>query len=284
MRDKKQSIVCCIKCRKECIDIKSFQKHYKKRHVKIVKTDLSSEYRAEKIAEINADLKNRRSLTELKAALREQLADSPLDQVPAYNVDVYRLAIRTLPQGEAYKIAKDASKSAMFLAEYNNINSIHNSTYLDSNVEDIYINEISSQSESHEVDYPTDDVVSEAIFKNRVVKTRVNQSDFSNRVAANFYNKCAVTGSGGLTCHAAHIDPVSSGNNNTSNGLYIISCLHILFDLGFMAINPTDMTVHFKNNTDWFASSLFEGKTISVPKIAINIRGLEKRWAEFNSN
>lgn len=284
MRVKKQSIVCCMKCRKECTDIKSFQKHYKKRHVKIVKTDLSSEYRAEKFAEINAELKSRRSLTELKAALREQLADSPLDQAPAYNVDVYRLAIRTMPQGEAYKIAKDASKSAIFLAEYNNISAIHNSPYPDSNDEDIYITELNSQSQSHEVDYPTDDVVSEAVFKNRVVKTRVNQSDFSNRVAANFYNKCAVTGSGGLTCHAAHIDPVSSGNNNTSNGIYIISCLHILFDLGFMAINPIDMTVHFKNNTDWFASSLFEGKTISVPKVAINISGLEKRWAEFNAN
>lgn len=126
------------------------------------------------------------------------------------------------------------------------------------------------------------DSIEQALFADRIVRTRTNQNDFKERVAANFGYRCAITNSG-EALEAAHIEPVGTGNNNTSNGVLMLACLHRLFDAGLMAIKPDSLTVHFKANCTYFAKSMLEGKKINVHSVPLNKSGLLERWHSFNA-
>lgn len=126
------------------------------------------------------------------------------------------------------------------------------------------------------------DSVEQALFADRIVRTRVNQYDFKERVAANFGYRCAITGSG-EALEAAHIEPVGTGNNNTSNGVLMLACLHRLFDAGLMAINPDSLTVHFKDDCTFFAKSMLEGQKLNKHTVRLNKSGLLERWYSFNA-
>lgn len=126
------------------------------------------------------------------------------------------------------------------------------------------------------------DSIEQALFADRIVRTRTNQNDFKERVAANFGYRCAITNSG-EALEAAHIEPVGTGNNNTSNGVLMLACLHRLFDAGLMAIKPDALTVHFKANCTYFAKSTLEGKKINDHSVSLNSSGLLERWLSFNA-
>ncbi|MCK7383367.1 MULTISPECIES: HNH endonuclease [Enterobacter cloacae complex] len=129
---------------------------------------------------------------------------------------------------------------------------------------------------------PLTDSIEQAVFADRIVRTRVNQNDFKERVAANFGYRCAITGSG-EALEAAHIEPVGTGNNNTSNGILMLACLHRLFDAGLMAINPDTLTVHFRGDCTYFAKSMLEGKELNEHTVRLNKSGLLERWYRFNA-
>jgi len=112
------------------------------------------------------------------------------------------------------------------------------------------------------------------------VKSRVNQNDFKERVSKNFGHHCAITGSG-EALEAAHIEPVGSGNNNTSNGVLMLSCLHRLFDIGLMTIEPNALTIHFKKECTYFAKDILEGKALRRHNVSLNEEGLNMRWCQF---
>lgn len=126
------------------------------------------------------------------------------------------------------------------------------------------------------------DFIEQALFADRIVRTRTNQNDFKERVAANFGYRCAITNSG-EALEAAHIEPVGTGNNNTSNGVLMLACLHRLFDAGLMAINPDSLTVHFKANCTYFAKGTLEGKKLNDHSVPLNKSGLLERWLSFNA-
>ncbi|EFF3597330.1 TPA: HNH endonuclease [Escherichia coli] len=126
------------------------------------------------------------------------------------------------------------------------------------------------------------DSIEQALFADRIVRTRTNQNDFKERVATNFGYRCAITNSG-EALEAAHIEPVGTGNNNTSNGVLMLACLHRLFDAGLMAIKPDALTVHFKANCTYFAKSTLEGKKINNHSVSLNKSGLLERWLSFNA-
>lgn len=123
--------------------------------------------------------------------------------------------------------------------------------------------------------------IEQALFADRIVRTRTNQNDFKERVAANFGYRCAITNSG-EALEAAHIEPVGMGNNNTSNGVLMLACLHRLFDAGLMAINPDFLTVHFKPDCTYFAKNTLEGKKLNEHSVPLNRLGLLERWFSFD--
>ncbi|EPM0025215.1 HNH endonuclease [Citrobacter farmeri] len=125
------------------------------------------------------------------------------------------------------------------------------------------------------------DSIEQALFADRIIRTRTNQNDFKERVAANFGHRCAITNSG-EALEAAHIEPVGMGNNNTSNGVLMLACLHRLFDAGLMAIKPDSLTVHFKADCTYFAKSTLEGKKLNDHSVPLNKSGLLERWLSFN--
>lgn len=123
--------------------------------------------------------------------------------------------------------------------------------------------------------------IEQALFADRIVRARTNQNNFKERVAANFGYRCAITNSG-EALEAAHIEPVGTGNNNTSNGVLMLACLHRLFDAGLMAINPEFLTVHFKPDCTYFAKSVLEGKKLNEHSVPLNKSGLLERWLSFD--
>ncbi|HID8743343.1 TPA: HNH endonuclease [Enterobacter mori] len=128
---------------------------------------------------------------------------------------------------------------------------------------------------------PLIDSIEQALFTDRIVRTRTNQNDFKERVAANFGYRCAITNSR-EALEAAHIEPVGTGNNNTSNGVLMLACLHRLFDAGLMAIKPDSLTVHFKADCTYFAKIMLEGKKLNDHSVPLNKSGLLERWLSFN--
>lgn len=80
----------------------------------------------------------------------------------------------------------------------------------------------------------------EGLEKERIVKTRVNQSDFRQRVLASYNEKCCITG---IEIHsllvASHIVPWSENKQerlNPKNGLCLNSIHDKAFDRGLITI------------------------------------------------
>ncbi|MGQ5799753.1 HNH endonuclease [Serratia sp. IR-2025] len=296
--------VSCVICRKKCNTLSKFNKHYKKRHAPYTarKLEADEEYRLANLALIKADLKKYKDKEEIKEALRKQLAPSPLDESPPYNVEAYRIAIRKMPQGEAYKLAKDVERSKKIIKEFDesllntemlvSLNTMEISNSPSEIAEHYKLNEMGDslickgkdKREKRECFTKLnlqEDIEEKAKFSERKVKCRTNQSEFAKRVASNFSYKCCITGSN-EPLEAAHIEPLSVGdNNNTSNGLLLIACLHRLLDSGKMAINPESLTVHFSKDCTWFGVPIFDGKSITSPHTPLNTAGLEKLWERF---
>lgn len=77
-------------------------------------------------------------------------------------------------------------------------------------------------------------------FEYRQSKVRIGQGAFRMKVAEAYSNRCAMTGENTLpVLEAAHILPVSeSGPNIVSNGLFIRSDFHKLYDIGLVSVSP----------------------------------------------
>lgn len=117
------------------------------------------------------------------------------------------------------------------------------------------------------------------------VRTRPDQAAFSATVRENFRSVCAVTGARSVQrCEAAHIvEHKHNGVDHYTNGLWLRSDLHALFDAGFCAIDPAAMTIHFCANVLALDIDLqaFHGRAISQPRRPINAEFLKARWDAF---
>lgn len=260
---KEYNTICCIRCKKELINVHALSAHCQSKHKERKPLLVSESYLS--IVEEQSKRKNKE---ELKAALREQLA---VDERPYYNVEAYQLAIRTMTTTEAYRLAKDETRSRAFLASHNSP-VVHVSTTAEKSTQSVT---------GASIAMPERDYKEDVVFTSRTVKTRLNQAGFKARVANNFGLVCCVTGSG-MALQAAHIIAVKNGgSNDTSNGLLLCSDLHWMFDNGYMAINPADMSVHFSKDCTWFGKGMFEGKRLAVSAVALNVEGLAKVWKGF---
>lgn len=91
---------------------------------------------------------------------------------------------------------------------------------------------------------------------------RLGQGSFRVLVTEAYTRRCAMTGERTLpVLQAAHIKPYAlSGPHRTANGLLLRSDLHILFDKGYLTVNP-ELTIEvsgrikeeFSNGRDYYA-------------------------------
>lgn len=73
-----------------------------------------------------------------------------------------------------------------------------------------------------------------------LVRPRMGQGHFRRAVAAAYQNRCAITGSATFpSLEAAHIRPFASGGAHAvSNGLFLRTDVHRLFDAGYLSVDP----------------------------------------------
>ncbi len=76
--------------------------------------------------------------------------------------------------------------------------------------------------------------------RRKLVAQRIGQGAFRVAVTEAYERRCAVTGERTLpVLEAAHIKPYASGGpNDVRNGLLLRSDLHLLFDGGYLTIDP----------------------------------------------
>lgn len=101
---------------------------------------------------------------------------------------------------------------------------------------------------------------------------------FHNRVAANFNNKCAITGHSVPQCLQVAMISLN-GNDNTANGLFLDTSLRILFERGLISINPDTMRVHFK--CEHPLSEVYEGAEINTHRVKLDMEALRIHWNLF---
>lgn len=95
-------------------------------------------------------------------------------------------------------------------------------------------------------------------------KVRAGQRAFRNKLIELYEGKCAISGE--PTQHvleAAHIlDHASSGINHSDNGLLLRSDIHLLFDKGYVAIDPDSLQIWVHNSLRGTAYWDFNGASL----------------------
>ncbi|HHQ6721966.1 TPA: HNH endonuclease [Serratia fonticola] len=200
------------------------------------------------------ELTRRKKDEELKTALREQLA---VDERPYYNVEAYQIAIRTMTIGEAYKLAKDDTRSLELIEANKHPEQVH-VIEKDTNVfQETVTSTIGVTS-----------IRGEKVEVNTWGRDTADQSVFRKAVSLNYGHRCVLTGDT-IAIEAAHIQTHNDHyDNSIDNGIMLSVGLHRLFDKGIMIINPESMTVHFTQ--DCFYKKHLEGAIVKPGKIAIN--------------
>lgn len=116
------------------------------------------------------------------------------------------------------------------------------------------------------------DLPKDGLEKERLVKTRVNQSIFRNIVLATYNSRCCITGiENSELLIASHIVPWSKDDKNRlnpMNGLCLNSLHDKAFDCGLIAISPDDYSLKI--------SPALKSKTIS-PAIESNFIAFENK-------
>jgi len=118
----------------------------------------------------------------------------------------------------------------------------------------------------------------------RVILERRGQSEFRKMLIDRYGAQCAISGCRLLSVlEAAHIDPYrGDAHNHSENGLLLRTDLHTLFDLGLLAINPEDWTVHLAPEASAVDGySQFDGAKLSWKNGAPSPAALLRRWRLF---
>ncbi len=110
---------------------------------------------------------------------------------------------------------------------------------------------------------------------------RPEQSRFRTMLLEEYNTTCVITGcTTKVALEAAHIIPFSQdGEDTLENGLLLRADLHLLFDKGFMFINPETSEVHFKG-TDKNYNKYTHAKIPDNDKLREN---LTAHWHKFQT-
>ncbi len=122
----------------------------------------------------------------------------------------------------------------------------------------------------------------------RSVIARQGQAKFRHALLRAYGGKCALTGCGiQPLLEAAHVTPyLGVHTNELSNGILLRADIHILWDLGLLAVHPTERTVHLNATVSVCDTALadLEGVTMRTPEPAHDQPSearLRKQWEFF---
>jgi len=109
------------------------------------------------------------------------------------------------------------------------------------------------------------------MFRQRIQNVRLGQGAFQARVLNAYHRECAITSTKiWPALHAAHIRPVTKGGEHrVDNGLLLRSDVHTMFDLGYLAVDPSyrlqvspRLRDQFGNGEQFYAKA---GQLIALP-------------------
>lgn len=113
---------------------------------------------------------------------------------------------------------------------------------------------------------------------------RPQQAAFRRLLLGAFGATCAITRNRAAPAlQAAHITPFSSSGSDTlDNGILLRADLHLLFDSGDLAIDPTTLTAHFspRCRSDYSAC---HGTPLLIPEGGPIGNCFTQRWSDFNA-
>lgn len=115
---------------------------------------------------------------------------------------------------------------------------------------------------------------------------RQGQREFRERLLAAYQRSCAVTGCDVVEAlEAAHTVPyLGPETNHVKNGLLLRADIHTLFDLGLIAVNPSDYRVLVSRSLEGSCYESFAGQVIRLPADRADYpsrQALEMRLVEF---
>lgn len=122
----------------------------------------------------------------------------------------------------------------------------------------------------------------------RAIAVRRGQARFRSGLMEAYQGVCAVTGCNAPDAlEAAHIVPYKGTQwNGVSNGLLLRADIHVLFDLGLLAIDPDSLTVQLSDQLKTSSYAELQGKRIAVPEtagIAPNKQALARHKAQSHT-
>jgi predicted restriction endonuclease len=96
---------------------------------------------------------------------------------------------------------------------------------------------------------------------------RQGQSEFRLTLLKIYKYRCCISGSDAIeTLEAAHIIPyLGPETNHPSNGLLLRADLHILFDLGLLAVNTETITIIVSSTLDNSVYAAISGMRLYIP-------------------
>lgn len=115
---------------------------------------------------------------------------------------------------------------------------------------------------------------------------RRGQPEFRRALLGVYGGRCAISGCDAeAVLEASHITPYRGPDTNSlSNGLLLRADLHVLFDLGLLAVDSASMTVILAPRLGETSYGEFAGKPVSVPedpstRPSIEALDAHRRWA-----
>lgn len=120
------------------------------------------------------------------------------------------------------------------------------------------------------------------------IMTRPEQAAFSRAVEVNCDYTCVVTGSRiHARCEAAHlVEHSAEGEDHFTNGLWLRSDIHALFDKGMCAIDPATLKLYFRADALALDPDLnaWNAQVLRPTRRPINPLNLTARWDAFNEH
>jgi predicted RNA-binding Zn-ribbon protein involved in translation (DUF1610 family) len=119
--------------------------------------------------------------------------------------------------------------------------------------------------------------------KNRLVRVRVGQGQFRQKLLDQFGSVCAFTGKAPREAlEACHLySYAKDAAHHDDGGLLIRRDLHTMFDLGMIAVNPASKEISISEElADYAHYQDLEGTELKVVLSKRHLKWLEKHWAE----